>query len=102
MSSKCVLRPELPFSPEGSDQSIRPAPAPSFYLFTLRLSPSHRYAWGIGFYNVGGDNLGVPLEYEMTPAVLRRLGKAQKVCGKIPTAWACMCGHINLVTLCFE
>ena len=37
-----------------------------------------RYPWGIGFYYVGGDNLGVPLGYEMLPAVLRRLGKAQK------------------------
>ena len=90
MSSKCVRRPELPFSLEGSAQPIRPRPRP-----ILRLSPPHRYAWGIGFYNVGGDNLGVPLEYEMTPAVLRRLGKAQKVRRKIPccvrgcNAWLC-------------
>ena len=37
-----------------------------------------RYPWGIGFYYVGGDNLGVPLQYEMLPQVLRRLAKAQK------------------------
>jgi arylsulfatase B len=37
-----------------------------------------RYPWGIGFYYVGGDNLGVPLGYEMLPAALQRLGKAQK------------------------
>ena len=36
-----------------------------------------RYPWGIGFYYVGGDNLGVPTEYEMLPQQLRRLAKAQ-------------------------
>ena len=36
-----------------------------------------RYPWGIGFYYVGGDNLGVPLQYEMLPQALRRLAKAQ-------------------------
>jgi arylsulfatase B len=36
-----------------------------------------RYPWGIGFYYVGGDNLGVPLRYEMLPQQLRRLAKAQ-------------------------
>ena len=36
-----------------------------------------RYPWGIGFYYVGGDNLGVPLQYEMLPQQLRRLAKKQ-------------------------
>ena len=38
-----------------------------------------RYPWGIGFYYVGGDNLGVPLGYEMTPAVLRKRHTAGRV-----------------------
>eukprot|EP01050_Picozoa_sp_SAG11_P027883 SAG11_NODE_7236_length_1174_cov_1.456744_1_plen_267_part_00 len=37
-----------------------------------------RYPWGIGFYYVGGDNLGVPRSYEMLPAVLRRLARSQR------------------------
>jgi len=54
----------------------------SHYVFqvcapTRASTMTGRYPWGIGFYYVGGDNLGVPLQYEMLPQALRRLAKAQ-------------------------
>ena len=39
---------------------------------------SGRYPWGVGFYYVGGDNLGLGVGYEMLPQALRRLAKAQQ------------------------
>ena len=57
-----------------------------------------RYPWGIGFYSCHGDNLGVPLGYEMLPARLRRLAQAQKgldvatvAIGKWVSASLCVC-----------
>lgn len=39
---------------------------------------SGRYPWGIGFYYVGGDNLGLGVGYEILPQALRRLAKTQQ------------------------